>query len=335
MRRIPLILLAATLVACGRPPEFSRDPIAGPQAPGWAYGETAVGDLRISVLDVGQGDAIVIEAPTGEALLVDTGPPGAGIEAILPFLAERGIADLTHIVLTHDHIDHTGGLFEVLTGPDGEAGTEDDTELEGTIYDNGTDGGEDDEPGYGWEEDTPPPDRESLSAGERIELGDVDIEVVASGARLADGTQIEPGEPPDENARSIVLFVSYRGFAMLLAADITGGGGNPPYETPDVETGLGALAGDIDVLKVAHHGSNTSTNQAFLDAVTPEIAIISAGDDNDHFHPHHSVIERLLDAGAAIYQTERGWLDIDGPIVADGNVTVEVDGDGEYRIALD
>ncbi len=336
MRLATILLLVATLAACGRPPDFDREAfLTRPKAPGWSSAEEERGRLRVTVLDVGQGDAILVEAPSGEAMLVDAGPPMAGWDVVLPFLASRGIEKLAHIVLTHGHIDHAGGLWEVIAGPDGELGTDDDTGVEGHIYDNGSTDEEDDWAGHEWEEGAAAIDRAALHAGERIELGELDVEAVASGCRLADGTVVDAGEPPDENARSIVLLLRYMGFAMLMAADVTGGGGNPPYETPDVESGLAGLAGDIDVLKVAHHGSLTSTSQAFLDAAAPEIAIISVGDGNDHFHPHGSVIERLLGAGATVYQTERGWLDDDGPIVAHGHVAVEVDGDGEYRIVMD
>jgi len=336
MRLATLVLLAATLVACGRPPDFDRDAfLTRPKAPGWSSADEEHDHLRVTVLDVGQGDAILVESPSGETLLVDAGPPMAGWDVVLPFLAARGIDRLAHIVLTHGHIDHTGGLWEVIAGPDGELGTWDDTEVEGYVYDNGQTDEEDDWAGYEWEEGAPAIDRAALHAGERIGLGDLDVEVVASGGGLADGSFVEAGEPPDENARSIVLLLRYMGFGMLLAADVTGGGGNPPYETPDVETGLGRLVGDIDVLKVAHHGSLTSTSQAFIDATAPETAIISVGDGNDHFHPHGSVIERLLGAGMTVYQTERGWLDVDGPIVAHGHIAVEVDGDGEYRIVME
>jgi competence protein ComEC len=330
-----VLLLVTALAACGSPPGLDRDLFFDETgSPGSVADIGVPGHLTVTVLDVGQGDAILIESPSGDAVLVDSGPPGAGA-AILPYLEERGIDALTHAIITHDHIDHTGGLSEVLAGPDGEHGTSDDITVEGHIYDIGQLHEEDGEPEHEWQEADTAHDREALAAGERIELGDCDLEVVAADARLSDGTQLDAGEPPDENARSIVLLLKYSGFAMLLTGDVTGGGGDPPYETPDIETGIGEIAGDIDVLKVAHHGSKTSTNGEFLALTDPEIAIVSVGDDNDHFHPHPSVIDRLMGAGAQIYLTERGWLDRDGPTVANGHVAVEVDGDGDYRIVLE
>jgi len=311
------------IFGCGVQGDLTRQrPDALPDPP--QASQEAGRALAVTVIDAGQGDSILIESPSGEAMLVDAGPPGAGVFSILPLLASRGLESLTHVLITHYHSDHYGGLTGLAEGP---------IEI-GGIYERQEqdDAGADPLANYG---PLPACPRQAVSAGERIRLGDVSLEAVASNATLADGVAVDAGQPPDENAMSVVLLLEYAGFRMLLTGDITGGGGNPPYDTPDVETPLGEIVGDIDVLKVAHHGSKTSTNQAFLDAVTPEVAIISAGDGNDHFHPHGSVIQRLLDAGIAVYQTERGWLEIDGPLVADGDVTVVVDGDGGYRVVLE
>jgi competence protein ComEC len=336
MRCILLLIILAITSSCGAPPTLDRDVEIIPPAPtGGLNTPQTVRPLRITVLDVGQGDATFLAAPNGSSLLIDAGPPGAGFSAILPFFESEGIDEIAHVALTHFHNDHTGGLEELLLGSDEDFGTDDDITIKGGIYDHG-------EVPYGapgalpaWIETEFSDIRQTLYPGELIDLGDVHVEVMAAGASLKDGSAIDPGEPPDENALSMVLLIEYAGFRMLVPGDITGGGGSPPYETPDVETALAPLIGDIDVLRIAHHGSKTSTNEAFLAATTPEVAIISVGDDNDHFHPHPSVIDRLLDASIAIYQTERGSLFAEGPIVANGHITVEVDDDGEYRIVIE
>ncbi len=332
MRNISIALIIAMFMGCGPVSGLERD--RDNPAPGTAAGSREANALlSITAIDVGQGDAILIKSPSGETALVDAGPAGAGHLSALPMLMERGIDEFTAIVITHYHADHMAGLSEIASGADGEPGTPDDIRI-GAIYERKEPGDEGSDPlaDYGPLPDCP---RQAVHAGDRIELGDVALEVVAANAVLADGTEIDTGNPADENTMGIAMTLSYKGFRMLLEADLTGGGGEPPYDTPDIETLLAPLVGDIDVLKVAHHGSNTGTNQTFLDATTPEVAIISVGDGNDYFHPHESVIERLIESGAVVYQTERGWLDLEGPIVANGDVTIEVDGDGGYRVILE
>jgi beta-lactamase superfamily II metal-dependent hydrolase len=288
--------------------------------------------MKIVVIDVGQGDSTLIISPEGEAMLIDTGNYIAGKHAILPLLEHEGIDELKYIVITHYHEDHVGGLAAIKMGHD-EFDQTDDMQPTGGIYDRGapTPTSIILDPSYALYALANAGYRESTRVGEQLDLGSVTLEIVASSGLLADGTKVEGVDPEDENASSIALIIEYSGFRMFVGGDITGGGGSPPYQTPDVESELAPLVGDIDVLKVSHHGSKTSTNQRFLDVTTPEFAIISVG-ENDHGHPHASVIERLLDSGIEIYQTEAGALASDDPIVADGNIVIEVNDDGEYTV---
>lgn len=331
MRRSLWIITVVLVASCGMPAP-SPMPRPNPSIPPPSADEGL--PLRIIAVDVGQGDATLIIAPTGEALLVDAGPPGAGRDAILPLLQQAGINELTAIVVTHYHEDHFGGVAEVLAGPDAVRGTADDLVPTGGIYDRGEPQGPPESPRFPLYAASAAGHRRPAHPGEHLRLGDCDLEVVAAGGMLADGTAIDLGDPPDENAASIALLIEYAGFRMLIAGDVTGGGGDPPYRTPDVETALGPLIGDIDVLRVAHHGSQTSTNDAFLDATLPETAIISVGDENDHGHPHRAVVERLLDVGATVYQTERGWSDHAAPVISGGNITIDVDQTGNDEIGM-
>jgi beta-lactamase superfamily II metal-dependent hydrolase len=172
-----------------------------------------------------------------------------------------------------------------------------------------------------------------IKAGDMITLGDVEMNVIAKDCIYSDGTTIDC-EAADDNAHSAVILIEYDGFRYLAMGDLPGGGGNPPYDTIDLETRAAELAGDIDVLQAGHHGSNTSTNQNLLDITAPEAAIVSVGNNNDYWHPHVSTIERLLTAGVRIFQTETGWLKNkfdDDVNVINGNITVEVR-DGEFSI---
>lgn len=334
MKSYLLTLLLFITVACGQMPQISRG-MARSLTPNITPASNSSKPLRIIAIDVGQGDATLIVAPTGEAMLIDAGSAGAGKEIILPSLESEGIDELWYIVLTHYHEDHIGGVPEVIAGLDGEIGTGDDFMPMKGFYDHGEP--EDNPESYSFHvyESQTANYRHTAHPGERLGIGDVDVEVVATNGMFTDGTAIDLGDPPDENAASIAILIRYNGFKMLIAADITGGGGDPPWETPDLETPLGDLVGDIDILRVAHHGSNTSTNQAFLDATTPEAAIISVGDENAFSHPHPSVINRLINGGITTYQTERGWLDIAGPTVANGNIAVEVKDNGAWRVEIE
>lgn len=292
------------------------------------------GPLRVIAIDVGQGDATLVVAPSGEAILIDAGPPGAGKDAVLPLLQRLGIRELHHAIVTHYHEDHFGGFAEVLAGTDGLTGTVDDIRVTGDILDRGETGQTPESPLFPAYLEAAAERRRTISPGDQIPLGAARLFVAAAGGALVDGTFVDLGQPPDENAASIVLLIAFGDFRMLVAGDITGGCGTFAT-TPDVETPLGAAIGDVDVLRTAHHGSHTSTNAALLAATTPELAVISVGDGNDFSHPHASVVERLLDAGIPVIQTERGWTDIEGPTIADGDIVIEVFDDGRWEVRSD
>ena len=320
VRRLACIAAIVILSSCGGLPSLDRSALEREPSAGAA--EEEYGPMRVAAIDVGQGDATLVVAPTGEAALIDAGPWGVGASAVREALLSMGAASLDAMIVTHYHEDHFGGVPEVMALLSGK----------GAVYDRGEPVRDPESPRFPLYESSAAGRRLALRPGDTLRFGDVRLEAVAVGGLLPDGTQVDLGEPADENAASIAVLIRFGGFAMLVAGDITGGGGNAPHGTPDVETSLAPFVGDIDVLRVAHHGSNTSTNKTFLDAVRPEAAIISVGDGNDHFHPHSAVIERLLEAGAEIFQTERGWLSADGPSVADGDIVIEVSVDGRYEI---
>lgn len=338
MRRATAILFICCCVfleSCGRLSPLAR-PGTHPE-PGALQSPEEPSPLRIIALDVGQGDATLIIAPTGERMLIDAGPEGSGRSAILPLFESLGVEELNHIIITHYHDDHYGGLAELLAGHDGRPGTSDDLVPREGVFDRGEPEMPPQSPNYARYESAVAGRRRALHSGQRMWLGGVCVEAVAAGGVLRDGSAVDLGEPPDENAAGIALLAEYAGFRMLIASDLTGGGmvGDPPEATPAVEGPLAAEIGDIDVLRIAHHGSKTSTGEASLAILKPETAIISVGDDNDFFHPHPSVTQRLLDFGIAVYQTERGWLRTEGPIVAEGNVVIEVNNTGSYQVVAE
>jgi len=314
---ISALVLILCVTGCGMPELY--DPRSGNITPSTGPTGSSHDDVEILFIDVGQGDSTLLISPDGEAVLIDAGAAGAGYAAVLPAIRDAAVDSLKAIIATHYHADHIGGIAEVLS---------DFTPTEG-IFDRG---GSYEGSGSAWESYLAAAGntRRTVYPGDRIDLGQISVEVVAADGMLADASQIAL-EPFDENSASIALLIEYEDFRMYVGGDLTGGGGTPPYETIDLETPLGILVGDIDVLQVNHHGSKTSSNQAFLNSVTPEIAVISCGNANDYFHPHKSVIDRLLDSGIDIYQTERCWTDSDADVViANGNITLTTDGSNYF-----
>lgn len=258
----------------------------------------AGGGLEIVALDVGQGDAVALRSPAGRWLLVDAGPPAPSDSRAPPpavaRLRARGVSRLEGLLLTHPDLDHIGGAAAAIEtfgprfvgGPGHVRGT--DAYVDGLERAGGK--------GHGipWLE---------LRAGDRLDLDGVEIRV------LHPADDPAPGDEP--NASSLVLLVTWGGFRGLLTGDAP----------TAVEDRLAGVAGDVDVLKVAHHGSRTSTSRAFLDVVLPEVALVSAGRHNRYGHPHAEVLERLGSVSGRLLRTDR-----------DGTLRVLVRRDGSWRV---
>lgn len=270
------------------------------------------GELRIFILDVGQGDATIVlgPGPDGKTLLIDAGPPGRGVATVLPTLESLRLTSLHWIVATHYDADHLGGIREVLAGPDQENETEDDFLPDFDLLDRG-DATDKTTPTYLDYIDAAALFRREAVPGMRINLGgNAFAEVIVVNGNFSDGRAIHLN-PDEENESSIGLLIQYGDFRYFTAGDLTGGGSPGGYESKDLETTAGEIIGDIDILHVGHHGSETSTNETFLSEVSPEAAVISVGQFNDYGHPAESVLNRLLDAGVEIYRTDQaGALEI-------------------------
>ncbi len=267
------------------------------------------GGVEITFLDVGQGDSTFVRSPRGDSLLKDAGTPEAGETAVIPFLSRLGALPPTHIITSHRHNDHMGGVVEILEGPNGEPGTSNDHHPHGLLLHN---------------RDSPPCDtlickRYEAAAGvagarpaelgETISLGaGVEVEVVAVNGALLGGITLDPGDEESlegENASSVAVVITFGDLRVFVGGDLTGGGN----ETVDMETPLSAAIAPIHVLRVNHHGSATSTNESFLHNLEPAASVVSAGLDNPHCHPHRSVMKRLQSVGAHIFLTTPGIVD--------------------------
>jgi competence protein ComEC len=256
------------------------------------------GELEMTAIDVGQGDSILVVFPDGKRMLVDGGGIPAfggnkarldvGEDVVAPYLWERSIRSVDVVALSHAHADHIGGLPALAM---------------------------DFHPRELWTGATPDvPSWRSLR-NEAVKMGAKIVPMHGPNRFAFGGAEIEilapladyvPGKQPTNND-SLVMRIRYGSRSFLLSGDV-----EKPIERwmlaeNEVER--------TDVLKVAHHGSRTSSTQDFLDAVSPEFAVISAGFENSYGHPNRDVLERLEEHHAAVYRTD-----------LDGLVTVRTDG---------
>lgn len=289
---------------------------------------TPNGMLRIVALNIGQGDATLVSSPSGKHILIDSGPPGSGKRVTLPYLLENDITQLDHLFATHYDSDHIGGIAEILAGSDGMAGTSDDIAVAGDCWDHG-DSPEKHTPAFAAYVQATAHCSRIATPGDRIAFEDgVSVDVLAISGHAILGPLLTL-DPQDENGMSMVLRIQYKNFSYLITGDLPGGGGNPPFDTMDIETLLASQIGPVDVLHLGHHGSHTSSNQHFLETLSPKAAIISVGDGNSYHHPHPTVLQRLAQLNIPVYQTERGHPDgTEQSIVMNGHVVVESDGEG-------
>ncbi len=232
--------------------------------------------LRVWMLDVGQGDAFFIEFPTGEQWLIDGGPDDS-ILAKLGSLLLPWDRTLDAILLTHPDADHVTGLVGVL----------DRYQVE-TIYETGVRAHTPNAEAFVDRLDREEAMHTILQTDDRIVVGDVTLTVV-----WPDNPDVG-SYPEKRNNLSINLLLEYGETTVLFTGD----------SEAIVEESVGPRVGDIDVLKVGHHGSLTSTTWVFLQATTPEAALISMGRENLYGHPHPTVIQRLDDIGTTIFRTD-------------------------------
>lgn len=256
----------------------------------WPVAGVGAGELRVALLDVGQGDAVVIRSGAA-SLLVDGGgrthrdPESFAEGELLPRLARLGVGRLDAAILSHPHPDHCLGLIGVVAiEPPAELilpRVEDFGDCLSRLRREAERGGV--------------PVRE-VGAGDRLTVGDLRLEVLAPGSRVPRGR----GDPINE--ASLVLRVVGEGGSALLPGDQERGG-----EGDLVASGVDLSA---DLLKVPHHGSRTSSTEPFLDAVSPRVALAGCGRRNSFGHPAPEVVARYRRRGVPFLPTSR-WRTIE------------------------
>jgi competence protein ComEC len=259
--RLKPLVLAVCLGACGligadlvRSGETTAQPAAG---------------LRVVVLDVGQGDAILLDPADGEPVLVDGGPPGAGLATRLE---EEGVRRLAAAIVTHGQSDHAGGIEELLGSfaIDRLLYAELTSELIGHARSAGV-------------------RPMTVADGSEVDSGSLQIEVLWPPRALLEGPS--PGDP---NQTSLVLLARWRSFEVLLSADAEA-------ESVPVDPG------PVEVLKVAHHGSEDPGLDRLLNRAVPRLAVISVGAENPYGHPSPATLATLAEHGIPTLRTdERG-----------------------------
>ncbi len=256
--------------------------VASAVALAWMAYDMPEKKLTVAFLDIGQGDSIFIQSPTGRQVLIDGGIDRdvlAQLASVMPFF-DRSI-DV--VIATHPDKDHIGGLpyvfeqydIDVVLDPGLEADTE----------------------GYDFYADMRAQEKDVVyqeaRRGQVIDLG--------GGAYLRILYPDKDIDGVETNSASIVAQLVYGETEVMLTGDA-------PDETENYLVSTDSHL-TSDILKAGHHGSKTSTSQEFLDAVDPDYTIISAGKDNSYGHPHEEVIARLVTASTTILTTfEEGTI---------------------------
>ncbi len=238
--------------------------------------------VTIHYIDVGQGDAVFVELPKHRAMLIDAGPASRGGD-VVAYIQALGYTQIDYLIGTHPHEDHIGGLPDVL-----DAFTVVDFYMPRVVhttktFENVLDAAEEN--------------------GLKIQTAKAGVVLLEEDLLKAELLSPVRDDYEDLNDWSAVCRLTYDETHFLFMGDAEA-------------LAESEIQGDVsaDVLKVGHHGSSTSTSEAFLERVNPSYAVISAGADNSYGHPHAETLEKLKAQGCKVCRT-----DTDGTIVVTSN----------------
>lgn len=264
------------------------------------------GNLKITMLNVGQGDSFCIQGAKGSTYLIDGGSSSvsqSGKYRIEPYLKQQGVDTLDYVWVTHGDSDHMNGILELVERK--RVGIR----IENLIL----------PPEIYWNDNI----RELAAAAQKVETK---IHVMEQGQLLKEGKmQIRclwpcPDiEELDENQASIVLSLTYGSFDMLFTGDLEKEAEEKVVTYIEEGQKKHLLPERYEVLKVGHHGSKNSTSEDFLDVVQPTFSLISAGERNRYGHPHAETVERLRNIRSEIFCT-----------MENGMTMIETDGKEGY-----
>ncbi|PIP87221.1 hypothetical protein COW81_01375 [Candidatus Campbellbacteria bacterium CG22_combo_CG10-13_8_21_14_all_36_13] len=244
----------------------------------------ATKNLKVAFLDIGQGDAIFIESPSGIQMLIDSGQNKSILEELAKIMSYDD-RSLDAVLATHPDADHIGGIPFVFERFDVDTYISTTNTSETATYKRVEESVASE---YGVV-------RLNAKRGMFFDMGDGVVVTVLFPDREVGGE--------DSNDSSIIVKVSYVESDFILTGDA-------PQSVENYLVGLDGEYLDAEVLKLGHHGSKTSTSESFLEIVSPEYAVISAGRDNRYGHPHKEVVDRVEEKGIQVLNTQ-----IDGTIV--------------------
>jgi competence protein ComEC len=245
-------------------------------------------ESQVTFVDVGQGDCALVETAAGRTILIDGGGTrdnrfDVGRSVLAPYLWDRGIRDIDLVILSHPHPDHMNGLRAVLR--------------KFTVREVWGSGLDTDLPGYADLQEIIRQRRipfRKVSEGDHMRIGEVYIAVLHPGATVRQRTKKAYAA---ENDRSLVVRLELAGRTLLFAGDIHAEGER------ELQRNVPDLA--VDLVKVPHHGSRTSSSRDLVAAFRPAVAVITVGDGNPYHHPSRSTETRYRENGATVYRTDR------------------------------
>lgn len=250
-----------------------------------APAEPELGDMTATFIDVGQGDSTLVTLPDGKVMLIDAGEASAS-QSVLDALEAADVDEIDYLVATHPHADHIGGMEAVLD-------TYDVDEV--------------------WMPDAPDTTETYEGFLDAVDAEGCSVEEAVAGEEIVGedaGYTVDVLAPSDDvdsedmNDYSAIVKVTYGDTALLFTGDASA------QEIVD------ANPGHVDVLKAAHHGSETGTNAEVMTETTPEFVVMSYAEGNSYGHPDQSALDAVSAAGATAYST-----------AANGNVTATSDGE--------